>query len=96
MRIVNPSFGLPEVADNASNPVVAIATDWGKDPIAIMSNSKPNARELLEGVRDQIGEFRDINNIDYMFKDSAAQPAPTELIDKVAANYKGAIVALAD
>ena len=96
MRIVNPSFGLPEVADNASTPVVAIATDWGKDPIAIMSNSKPNARELLEGVRDQIGEFRDINNIDYMFKDSAAQPAPTELIDKIAANYKGAIVALAD
>ena len=96
MRIVNPSFGLPEVVDNASNPAVAIATDWGKDPIAIMSNSKPNARELLEGVRHQIGEFRDINNIDYMFKDSAAQPAPTELIDKIAAHYKGAIVALAD
>jgi|TARA_B100000676_G_scaffold297051_1_gene338144 hypothetical protein len=96
MRIVNPSFGLPEAADNASDPAVAIATDWGKDPIAIMSNSKPNARELLEGVRDQMGAFRGTGNIDYMFKDSAAQPAPPELIDKIAANYKGAIVALAD
>jgi len=96
MRIVNPSFGLPEAADNASGPAVAISTDWGKDPIAIMSNSKPNARELLEGVRDQMGAFRETGNIDYMFKDSAAQPAPPELIDQIAANYKGAIVALAD
>ena len=40
--------------------------------------------------------FRGTGNIDYMFKDSAAQPAPPELIDKIAANYKGAIVALAD
>ena len=95
MRIVNPTFGLDEDGDMKSN-AVELSTDWFKDDIAIISNSKPNARELLEGVRDQIGEFRDINNIDYMFKDSAAQPAPTELIDKIAANYKGAIVALAD
>ena len=96
MRIVNPSFGLPEAADNASGPAVTAAADWGKDPIAIMSNSKPNARELLEGVRDKMGAFRETGNIDYMFKDSAAQPAPPELIDQIAANYKGAIVALAD
>lgn len=96
MRIVNPSFGLPEAADNASGAGVAEAADWGKDPIAIISNSKPNARELLEGVRDQMGAYRDTGNIDYLYKDSAAQPAPPELIDQVAAKYKGAILALAD
>ncbi len=96
MRIVNPSFGLPEAADNASGPDVAANADWGKDPIAIMSNSKPNARELLEGVRDQMAAYRETGNIDYMFKDSAAQPAPPELIDQIAAKYKGAIVGLAD
>lgn len=96
MRIVNPSFGLPESADEQSAPVIAGVADWGKDPIAIISNSKPNARELLEGVRDQMGTFRGTDNIDYLFKDSAAQPAPMELIEQVAGKYKGAILALAD
>ena len=96
MRIVNPSFGLPEAADNVSAPAVAGAADWDKDPIAIISNSKPNARELLEGVKTEMSAYRDTGNIDYLFKDSAAQPAPPELIDQVAANYKGAILALAD
>lgn len=96
MRIVNPSFGLPEADDNASDGAAAVAVDWGKDPIAIISNSKPNARELLEGVKEKLGAVRAIDNIDYLFKNSAAQPAPPELIDQVAANYKGAILALAD
>lgn len=95
MRIVNPSFGVqPE--GTAKQAGSAAATDWLKDPIAIISNSKPNAQELLMGLRDAMGAYRSVDNIDYMFKDSAAQPAPPELIAKVAADYKGAIVALAD
>ena len=43
-----------------------------------------------------MGAYRSTDNIDYLFKDSAAQPAPTELIDRVAQNYAGAILALAD
>lgn len=96
MRIVNPSFGLPEGGENSTDSGVALAADWGRDPIAIVSNSKPNARELLDGLRTQMGAFRSIDNIDYLFKDSAAQPAPPELIDRIAQNYKGAILALAD
>ena len=95
MRIVNPSFGLPE-ADEDKSGMAGIGADWGKDPIAIISNSKPNARELLEGVKEKLGAVRAIDNIDYLFKNSAAQPAPPELIDQVAAKYKGAILALAD
>lgn len=94
MRIINPSFGLQN--DAAGAKAEAAATDWAKDPIAIISNSKPNAQELLTGVRDLMGAFRATENIDYLSKDSAAQPAPPELIDQVAQNYKGAIVALAD
>ena len=51
---------------------------------------------LLEGVKEQMGVYRSTDNIDYYFKDSAAQPAPEALYDEVAAKYKGAIVALAD
>jgi hypothetical protein len=95
MKIVNPSFGLPDQAENMSEKAV-IGADWSQDAIAIISNSKPNARELLEGVREQMGAYRSTDNIDYLFKDSASQPAPAELIEKVAQNYKGAIVGLAD
>jgi len=94
MKIVNPSFGLPEGGE--AKAAAVFGTDWSKDPIAIISNSKPNAQELLQGVRALMGGFRSVDNIDYLFKPSAAQPAPPDLIEKVAANYKGAIVALAD
>jgi hypothetical protein len=96
MRIVNPSFGLQPDAGQSENRVDLGATDWLKDPIAIISNSKPNAMELLQGMRTLMGQFRPVDTIDYMFKDSAAQPAPPELIERVAKNYRGAIVALAD
>ena len=46
MRIVNPAFGLEEGDDNQSQ-AVDLSTDWNTDAIAIISNSKPNARELL-------------------------------------------------
>lgn len=95
MRIVNPAFGLEEGGENQSNSV-ELATDWNNDAIAIISNSKPNARELLEGVKAQMGAYRSTDNIDYFFKDSAAQPAPDALYEEVAGKYKGAIVALAD
>ena len=96
MKIVNPSFGLEEGAANRSDGVEKGSTDWSRDAIAIISNSKANARELLEGVRNQMGAYRSIDNIDYLSKDSAAKPAPDALYDEVAKKYKGAIVALAD
>ena len=96
MRIVNPSFGLEEGVENRSNAVEKGSTDWSRDAIAIISNSKPNARELLEGVRDQMGVYRATDNIDYFFKPTSSKPAPEALYDEVAGKYKGAIVALAD
>ena len=95
MKIVNPAFGLQEQSERQAAAANA-PTDWLKDPIAIISNSKPNAQELLQGVRKLMGEFRPVDNIDYLYKDSAAKPSPPDLVEKVAQNYKGAIVALAD
>ena len=96
MRIINPSFGLEQGDENRSKVVEKDPTDWSRDAIAIISNSKPNARELLEGVRDRMGAYRSTDNIDYYFKDSAAKPAPPELYDEVARKHKAAILALAD
>lgn len=96
MRIVNPSFGLEASDENRSDGGKRVSADWSRDAIAIMSNSKPNARELLEGVRAKMGAYRSVDNIDYFFKDSAAKPAPEALYAEIAQKYKGAIVALAD
>ena len=93
MRIVNPSFGHSAGADGQTD---TNAVDWQQDPIVLFSNSKPNARELLEGVREQMGVFRSTDNVDFIYKDSPAQPAPPEMMDDVASKYRAAVIALAD
>ena len=91
MRIVNPTFGTA----SASGEQVGIASvDWQRDPIVLFSNSKPNARELLEGVQDRVGLAA--GNVEFVYKDSASQPAPAHLYDEVASRYKGALLAIAD
>ena len=93
MRIVNPSFGQSAAG---GEQLTTEPTDWFKDPIALIGNSKPNAKQLLEGVKNGLASLRDVTNIDYVYKDSASQPAPGDLIEQVAAKYRGAILAIAD
>jgi len=93
MRIVNPSFGL--VPAGAEQTVVD-AVNWREDPIVLFSNSKPNAKELLEGVRDKLGAIRRIDNVDLIHKSSASQPAPPEMIEAAARKYRIALLALGD
>ena len=95
MKIINPTFGLQPVSAETGSAVSA-STDWASDPIAIVSNSKANAQAVLEGIRELMGGFRPTGNIDYFYKNSAAEPAPPELIEKIVGNYRGAILALAD
>ena len=93
MRIVNPSFGREAPGKET---LAGKAVDWSQDPIILFSNSKPNAKELLEGVREQMGAYRVTDNIDYIHKDSPAQPAPEGMYDELAGKYRAAILAIAD
>lgn len=93
MRIVNPSFG---VAPAGTEAVVTGAIDWLKDPIVLFSNSKPNARELLDGIKAKLATLRSVDNVGYAQKNSASQPAPAETLAEVAQNYRIALLALAD
>ena len=93
MRIVNPSFG---VSATSAEKVALKPVNWKTDAIALFSNSKPNARELLEGVKAKLGAFRPIDNIDFVAKNSASQPAPRNVLEEVAAKYRGALLAIAD
>ncbi|MEM7253053.1 MAG: hypothetical protein AAF493_16685 [Pseudomonadota bacterium] len=93
MQIINPTFGRSASGGESLNPATV---NWQSDPIVLFSNSKPNAKELLEGVRDQLGTVRAVNNIDYVYKNSASQPAPGDMIEDVATKYRAAILAIAD
>lgn len=93
MRIVNPSFG---VSATSGEKVALKPVNWATDAIALVSNSKPNARELLAGIREKLGATRQIDNINFLAKNSASQPAPKDVIEEVAAKYRGALLAIAD
>jgi len=93
MRIYNPSFG---VSATSAEKVALKPVNWKTDAIALVSNSKPNARELLDGIRTKLGASRQVENIKFLAKNSASQPAPKDLIEEVAANYRGALLAIAD
>ena len=93
MRIYNPGFGLSATSKES---VKLVPVNWMTDAIALVSNSKPNARELLMGVRDKLSAHRQVENIKFLAKNSASQPAPKDLLQEVATNYKAAILALGD
>jgi ribosomal protein L16 Arg81 hydroxylase len=94
MRIVNPSFGIQPAGGGET--AAAQQVDWLHDPILLFGNNKPNARELLEGVRQKLASRRRIDNVEYLHKNSASQPAPVAMIEAVAQKYRAALLALGD
>jgi hypothetical protein len=93
MRIINPSFGLAGTSAERSN---AGAVDWRRDGIALFSNSKPNAKDLLEGLRDKLAGMRPAEGIDFYYKDTASRPAPAATIENIAQKHRAALLALGD
>ena len=55
MRIVNPSYG---VSTTTAEVLTDEPLDWLKDPIALFSNSKPNAREVMNGLKAKLAAVR--------------------------------------
>jgi hypothetical protein len=93
MRIVNPTFGIEPQGEGTAT---AGPVDWLHDPIILFSNNKPNARELLEGVKNRLSAIRRVDNIGYVAKPSASQPAPAEMVNDVVRKYRIALLALGD
>lgn len=93
MRIVNPSFG---IAPQTEGTATAGPVDWVNDPIILFSNNKPNAKELLEGLRGRLSAIRRVDNVDYIAKTSASQPAPAEMINEISRKYRIGLFALGD
>jgi hypothetical protein len=60
--------------------------------VCLLSNSKPNAGALLAGMADRLG----LVGSTVLAKPTSSMPAPEELLDRVAADFGGALVAIAD
>jgi thioredoxin reductase (NADPH) len=93
LRIVDPTFGV--LPDEAEGEVQAGGTaNWTE--VAIFSNSKPNATELLQGVGERLKAHWDLAEIGFASKPNASQAADKDTIDWLSQRYKMVVVAVGD
>ena len=93
LRIVDPTFGV--LPDDADVQVQAGGTAaWTE--VALFSNSKPNATELLRGVGERLQAHWDLAELGFASKDNASAAADKDTIDWLSQRYKMVVVAVGD
>jgi thioredoxin reductase (NADPH) len=93
LRIVDPTYGLlPAVAE--AGPRAGGAADWTE--VALFSNSKPNATELLRGVGERLQAHWDLPELGFASKPNASAAADKDTIDWLAQRFKMVLVAVGD
>ncbi|MGY1834428.1 FAD-dependent oxidoreductase [Blastococcus sp. SYSU DS0510] len=93
LQIVDPTYGVP--ADDAEGVVpVGGGADWTE--VALFSNSKPNATELLRGVGGRLQEHWQLPELGFASKPNASAAADKDLIDWLSQRYKMVLVAVGD
>ncbi len=93
LRIVDPTFGVPAQEEDAGS-LAGGAADWTE--VALFSNSKPNATELLRGVGERLQEHWELPEIGFASKPNASEAADKDTIDWLAQRYKMVLVAVGD
>ena len=93
LRIVDPTFGV-QPADAEAAPLSGGSADWTE--VALFSNSKPNATELLRGVGERLQAHWDLPEIGFASKPNASKAADKDTIDWLAERFKMVLVAVGD
>ena len=93
LRIVDPTYGV-EPAGATTETQAGGTADWSE--VALFSNSKPNATELLRGVGDRLQEHWELAEIGFASKPNASAAADKDLIDWLAQRFKMVLVAVGD
>ena len=91
--IVDPTFGV-QPADAEAAPLSGGSADWTE--VALFSNSKPNATELLRGVGERLQAHWDLPEIGFASKPNASKAADKDTIDWLAERFKMVLVAVGD
>jgi thioredoxin reductase (NADPH) len=93
LRIVDPTFGVPPAdADVEVGP--GGTAEWTE--VALFTNSKPNATELLRGVGERLQAHWDLPELGFASKDNASAAADKDAIDWLSQRYKMVVVAVGD
>ena len=93
LRIVDPTFGV-EPAGSVVEEQPGGTADWSE--VALFSNSKPNATELLRGVGERLQEHWELAEIGFASKPNASAAADKDLIDWLSQRFKMVLVAVGD
>jgi thioredoxin reductase (NADPH) len=93
LRIVDPTYGVLPDLDAA--PVGAGSTATWTD-VALFTNSKPNATELLRGLGERLQAHWALPELGFAAKESASVPAEKDTIDWLSQRFKMVLVAVGD
>ena len=94
LRVVDPTYGvLPE--DDAG-PLEATGSSATWTDVALFTNSKPNATELLRGLGARLQAHWELPELGFAAKDSASVPADPDQIDWLSQRFKMVLVAVGD
>jgi thioredoxin reductase (NADPH) len=93
LRIVDPTSGVLPDVDAA--PVGAGSTATWTD-VALFTNSKPNATELLRGLGERLQAHWELPELGFAAKESASVAADPDQIDWLSQRFKMVLVAVGD
>jgi thioredoxin reductase (NADPH) len=94
LRVVDPTHGLPPEDDAADTAPPASTATW--TDVALFTNSKPNATELLRGLGERLQAHWELRELGFAAKESASVPAEKDQIDWLAERFKMVLVAVGD
>jgi thioredoxin reductase (NADPH) len=93
LRIVDPTAGVAPADTDAETHAGGTAA-WTE--VALFSNSKPNATELLRGVGERLQAHWDLPELGFASKPNASEAADKDMIDWLSQRYKMVLVAVGD
>jgi thioredoxin reductase (NADPH) len=94
LRIVDPTYGLLPEDDAADVATPASTATW--TDVALFTNSKPNATELLRGLGERLQAHWELPGLGFAAKESASVPAEKDTIDWLSQRFKMVLVAVGD
>jgi thioredoxin reductase (NADPH) len=94
LRIVDPTYGLPPEEEAADAALPASTATW--TDVALFTNSKPNATELLRGLGERLQAHWALPELGFAAKESASVPAEKDTIDWLSQRFKMVLVAVGD
>ncbi len=94
LRVVDPTYGV--LPDDDAGPLEAADSTATWTDVALFTNSKPNATELLRGLGARLQAHWGLPELGFAAKDSASVPADPDQIDWLSQRFKMVLVAVGD